>query len=243
MNASFQVTIQDFEGPLDLLLYLIETRKMAIADVKLALITDQYLNYLRDSLAQQMEVASDFIVLASTLIAIKARSLLPPSKAAEASFDVDAAEEDLEALLRERLLTYSAYKELAQELKRREQSRQEQAGRMPMALDAYRKKQTVGDFLAGLTLDKLVGMYESVQKRLLDDPDIEVYRDHESIPMRMVRIERRLALGPTTFMHLLESRSRREWVAVFLSVLELIHLRKVVFRQEGVFADIWIEKV
>lgn len=77
MNHPFPIMIQDFEGPLDLLLHLIETQKIPIADIKLAQITDQYLAYLRDSLAQQMEVASEFIVMASTLIAIKARSLLP----------------------------------------------------------------------------------------------------------------------------------------------------------------------
>jgi segregation and condensation protein A len=244
MNHPFPIMIQDFEGPLDLLLHLIETQKIPIADIKLAQITDQYLAYLRDSLAQQMEVASEFIVMASTLIAIKARSLLPQPQKKNELIELDEAlEEDLEARLKERLLAYRAYKEAAIEFKRREQFRQEQSSRMPISLEPYREYPVTADFLAGLTIAKLQKTFQMVVERMLDDPDVEVFRDLESVPMRMARIERRLLLGPVTYYQLLESNTRKEWVTVFMSLLELIHLRKVMVKQERMFADIWIEKV
>ncbi len=244
MTSLYPITVQDFEGPLDLLLHLIETQKMSITDIKLSQITDQYLSYLRDSLAQQMEVASEFIVMASTLIAIKAKTLLPQQKNDEQSAVLnDEWQEDPEALLREQLIIYRAYKEAATELKHREQTRHEQWNRMPMSLELFRDHPVAADFLAEVTPARLQKIYEAVLERLLADPEVEIYRDQESIPMRMARIERRLLLGPVNFQQLIETNSRREWVTVFLSLLELIHLRKVVFRQERMFSDIWIEKI
>ncbi len=244
MTNSFPIAVQDFEGPLDLLLHLIETQKMAITDIKLSQITDQYLTYLRDSLAQHMEVASEFIVMASTLIAIKARTLLPQPKLDQQEIGVDDEwQDDPEERLREQLIVYRAYKEAATELKHREQFRQEQCNRLPMSLEPFREYPVAADFLNHVTPARLKKIYEAVMERMLDDPEVEIYRDQESIPMRMARIERRLLLGPATFIQLIETNSRREWVTVFLSLLELIHLRKVVFRQERMFSEIWIERL
>ena len=244
MTTPISISVLDFEGPLDLLLHLIETQKIPIIDIKLAQITDQYLAYLRDQLSQQMEVASEFIVMASTLIAIKARSLLPQDKKDRSTTDEHGDfEEDPESLLKERLLAYRAYKEAASELRQREQLRQERWNRMPISLEPYRNYPVAGDYLTGLTIFKLQKIFQTVVDRRMEDPDVEVFRDHESIPMRMARIERRLLHGPMTYLQLLESSTRREWVTVFVSLLELIHLRKVVCKQERMFAEIWIEKV
>lgn len=240
MNESYSVQLRDFEGPLDLLLHLIETQKMAIADIQIASITDQYMSFLRDSISQKMDVASEFIVMASTLIAIKARALLPK---ASPSTEMDQMweEADPELLLKERLQEYRAYKEYALILKQREDFRQQLVGRLPISFEHYRDKPVVADFLQNVTPTKLARLYLDILKRWTNITDVEVYRDHESIPMRMTRIEQRLHKGPAGFHDLLENRSRREFVVVLLSLLELIHLRKVQFKQERMFGEIWIQ--
>ncbi|MCY0902684.1 MAG: segregation/condensation protein A, partial [Firmicutes bacterium] len=105
---AFHLQLTSFEGPLDLLLHLIDKQERSIYDIPIAVVTDQYLALLRDSLALQMEVASEFIVMAATLIALKARSLLPRPEPTELQLqcDLDAEFVDPEWELTQRLLDY-----------------------------------------------------------------------------------------------------------------------------------------
>ena len=113
---AYKVLLDVFEGPLDLLLYLIKKNEVDIYDIPIAVITEQYLDYLDVMKALNLDVVGEFLVMASTLTAIKSRMLLPPSKDEEESGE----EIDPRAELMEHLLEYQRYKEAAHQLKERE---------------------------------------------------------------------------------------------------------------------------
>lgn len=240
----FQLQLQAFEGPLDLLLHLIEREECSIYDIPIARITDQYLALLRDSLAQQMEVASDFIVMAATLIALKARSLLPRPEPAEIQLqcDLDADYVDPEWELTQRLLEYRAFKEISRELQGMEHARSQVVGRMPMVLEPFRSEPSMSDVLAQVTLAGLAAAFAKALQRVPPIREVSVMRDRETIPERMRLIEKQLAQGKLEFETLLRHRGRREVVTVFLALLELMRLNRIICYQEGLFGEIWIER-
>lgn len=240
----FHLQLHAFEGPLDLLLHLIEKDELDIYDIPIAHVTDQYLALLHDSLASHMEVASEFIVMAATLIALKARSLLPRQEPAQTQLqcDLDADFEDSQWALSRRLLEYRAYKEVSQQLHEMEHQRSQVVGRMPLALEAYRVEASVPEVLLGVTLDALTAAFLRALARVPPVREVSVVRDRETIPERMRTIERQLERGRLLFDALLATRSRREVVTVFLAILELIRMNKVVCYQEGLFAALWIDR-
>lgn len=237
-----RLRLHAFEGPLDLLLHLIATQELDIYQIPIAHITDQYLNYLRDSLAENMDVASEFIVMAATLIALKARSLLPRTPTFEPldEFTVDRDSADDESELTRRLLGYRAFKEAAVTLAHLEAARSETVSRLPMPLTPFQRELTIADRLGHVSLTDLrTALCEAVARKR-PAVEVEVVRDRETIPQRMRMIERALMRSPTTFASLLQGHSRQEIVTVFLALLELIRQHKVTCRQERRFSDIWI---
>lgn len=243
-DEPFRLQLHAFEGPLDLLLHLIEREELDIYDIPIARVTDQYLALLRDSLDAQMEIASEFIVMAATLIALKARSLLPRPEPAETQLqcDLDAEYVDPERELTLRLLEYRSYKEMASQLQHMEFQRSQVVGRMPLALEAYRTDPSVQEVLAGVTLDRLTAAFLRAVSRVAPIREVSVVRDRETIPERMRRIEKQLDHGRLLFADLLAQRSRREIVTVFLAILELIRMNKVICYQEGLFEALWIDR-
>lgn len=241
-SGEYRVRLQTFEGPLDLLLHLIESQELDIYDVPIARITDQYLAYLRESMEFQLEVASEFVVMAAQLLAIKARSLLPRHEPQEiqVAYSLDAQYADEERELRDRLIEYRAFKLAAEALAMQSQLRSERIGRLPLPLDLYQEQPTVSDFLAGVETLHLRDSLARVLTRAKVDLEVRIVRDRETIPQRMRLIEHQVRAAPTTFSHLLRSRRRREIVTVFLALLELIRLNRIVCRQEAQFGDIWI---
>lgn len=240
-ELSPRLRLEAFEGPLDLLLHLIVTQELDIHQIPIARITDQYLEYLRDSLADNMEIASEFIVMAATLISLKARSLLPRAtlESADVEGDFDWTLEE-ESDLSRRLLEYRSYKEVASELARKERERGQSVGRMPLALDAYRYQPIASEQIGEVTLGQLLAALMEAVRRTKPPDDVEVVRDRETIPQRMRLIERLMRKGPLPFSALLGRGSRREIVTVFLAVLELIREGRVICEQSERFGDIWI---
>ena len=240
----YRLSLDAFEGPLDLLLHLIVTQEVDIHQIPLARITDQYLALLQDSIASSMDVASEFIVMAATLIEIKAKSLLPrrrdlPGDDAEAFLD---EAQDEEQSLAWRLLEYRVFKEAAQALRVLESDRALRVGRMPLPLDPFRVEQAFSDRLGDVRLTDLLAGLQAALRRIQPAPDVEVVRDRETVPRRMQAIERRLRhLSGAWFHDLLATAvDRGEIVTVFLAVLELVRLGRVVYRQDERFGAIWI---
>ena len=162
------VKLQVFEGPLDLLLYLLEKNKVNIYDIPIVEITEQYMEYIREMKRQDLEVLSEFLVMAATLIDIKSRMLL------QSNPDSEEEEEDPRAELVQQLLEYKMYKCMAYELK----DRQMDAGRVmykkptiPEEVRAYEPPVDIHELMSDITLSRLHEIFESIMKKQQDKID------------------------------------------------------------------------
>lgn len=239
------VKLEVFEGPLDLLLHLIEKNKVNIYDIPIALITDQYLEYIDAMQSRDMEIMSEFLVMAATLVNIKSRMLLPREVLEEKE------EEDPRKELVERLLEYKMYKYISYELK----DKQVDASKLlykkptiPKEVANYREEVDLESLLSDLTLNKLQAVFNSVMKKQVDK--IDPIRSHfGKIEKEEVNQEEKLlyveayaqAHKKFSFRALLEKQcSKMEIIVTFLCILELMKLGKLTIVQEAIFDDIFI---
>lgn len=244
---AIQVKLQVFEGPLDLLLHLIDINKIDIYDIPISLITDQYLDYIHQMQSQDMDVMSEFLVMAAMLLKIKSKMLLPEEKKEE-----DADHEDPRAELVERLLEYKMYKYAAAELK----DRQVDAGRavfkkttMPADLKYEEPPPDLDALIGDMTIQKLHRIFKSVIKRQNDkiDPIRSKYGTIEQEEINLAdKIEEMEKYGRThrrfSFRKLLERQpTKLNIVVTFLAVLELMKSGKIKVVQEHLFDDIIID--
>ncbi len=238
--------LQYFEGPLDLILQLIEKNKVSIYDIPIVLITEQYLDYVSHMETEDLNVVSEFLVMAATLIDIKSRMLLP------AETNEEGEEEDPRAELVARLLEYRMYKYMAQELSELEEG----AGRhlykvptVPEEVARYEPPVDLDRLLDGLTLARLQAVFESVVKRRADKID-PIRSRFGTIRKEPVSLETRIGTvmeyarshRTFSFRQLLERQADRlEIVVTFLAVLELMKMGKIHLTQEVLFDDMNIE--
>ena len=244
--AGISYKLENFEGPLDLLLHLIEKNKVSIYDIPIVLITEQYLDYVSHMETEDLNVVSEFLVLAATLIDIKSRMLLP------AETNEEGEEEDPRAELVARLLEYRMYKYMAQELSELEEG----AGRhlykgptVPEEVARYEPPVDLDRLLDGLTLARLQAVFESVVKRRADKID-PIRSRFGTIRKEPVSLETRIGTvmeyarshRTFSFRQLLERQADRlEIVVTFLAVLELMKMGKIHLTQEVLFDDMNIE--
>jgi segregation and condensation protein A len=232
--SSYQVKLEVFEGPLELLLHLIKQNKLNITDIPIALITREYLDYLGLMKSLNLNVAGEFIVMASTLIHIKSKMLLPP----------DVTEEDEEAgdpreeLVR-RLVDYKRFRDAAETLEGRELAWK----------GVFRRKspptQDEGEDavpLTDLSLFDLLDALRALLERIPEKRDIDVIVDELSVKDRMAEIRQRLTAGSSmTFDELFENQASRDHIIVtFLAVLELIRISAIRVEQTNLFEPIRI---
>ncbi len=236
--AEYKVQIEQFEGPLDLLLHLIGRARIDIEQIFVSEVTGQYLDYISDMQKLSMDRASEFIEMAATLVYIKSRMILPGETAEE-----EAEEEDPEQELISRLKTYKAYKDASLVLKERETT----------ALDMYYKLPEEVSFgeekweLEQMTLSSLCEAYQEVLKRLPDASyerveEVEIQKDMFTVKERTRYILRALGrMGRASFFSLFtETRTRMEVAVTFLALLDLIHKNLVSIQQEECYHDIII---
>ncbi len=238
---NLSMTISNFEGPFDLLLHLLKANKMQIHDIKISEITAHYLSYLNNMKELDLEIASEFLLMASTLLEIKSNEMLPKYKE-----EVD--EEDLKEKLVLRIAEYQAFKTLAEELEER------------FSKDAYiftKRAETIvsdeiplEDLLEGITIDHLYLTYRSLmnrQKEKMNRSFVRVKtmeREVYKIEDKMEELERFL-LGKNlvSFTKLLgEIKSKAEKIVLFLAVLELSRNHRIKVSQQDIFSEIIIEK-
>jgi segregation and condensation protein A len=160
-EESFEIKLAQFEGPFDLLLFFIERDELDIQDIPIARITDDFLNYIHQMNSLNMELASEFIFVAATLMRIKAKMLLPRYEAEEGS------ELDPKAELIRKLIEYKKFKQICEELRPFEEERlkQEKRGNIAYDLEQVDKVTVPGEELSTVTLYKLMMIYEKVTKR------------------------------------------------------------------------------
>lgn len=243
-NVKIPVKIQVFEGPLDLLLHLIEKNKLNIYDIPIVEITDQYVAYVEQMEEENLDVVSEFLIMAATLIEIKSRMLLPKEEKEE--------EEDPREELVRRLLEYKIYKYAAEELDvmRREADHVFYGNaQMPKEVLEYEEKVAAEDVIGDLTLRKLNEIFQSVMKKKQDKVD-PIRSSFGKIEKEEVRVEEKITyirtqligLKNINFRTLLEIQpTKTQLVVTFLAVLELMKMGLIQVKQEGIHGDIWID--
>ena len=243
---SIPVKLEAFEGPLDLLLHLIEKNKIDIYDIPIVTVTEQYLEYVRSMETQNMDVMSEFMIMAAALIDIKCRMLLPKDEE-ESEEDQDPRDE-----LVQRLLEYKKYKYMALVLR----EEMEDAGNvltrkqeLPKEVIKYRPPVDTEELLKDVTLEKLFSVYEDILEKFEDKFDRrhrdfgKIEKEKISLGDRMMNVQKRVIKErKISFRKLLENEPSREKIIVtFLAVLELIHFDKITVRQDESFGEIFIE--
>lgn len=240
------VKLEAFEGPLDLLLHLIEKNKIDIYDIPIVLITEQYLDYVRSLPDDDMETASEFMVMAATLIDIKCRMLLPKDEEEETD-ETDPRDE-----LVRRLLEYKKYRYMSQVLN----DCMEDAGNvltreqlLPKEVVKYRPPVDTEELLEDVTLKGLFEIYEEILGRFEEKYDRRnqsfrtIEKQKISVSDQMVHVQKRVIKErKVSFKNLIESQTSKNAVIVtFLAILELIHFDKIEVSQDEAFGDIMIE--
>lgn len=245
MNLSFR--LQTFEGPLDLLLHLIEKNKVNIYDIPVAEITNQYLEYVESMETEDLDLVSEFLVMAATLIDIKSRLLLP------SQVNEEGEEEDPRNELVEKLLEYKLYKHISYELK----DRQIQAVRsiykkstVPEEVREYEPPVILEEVIGDITLQKLNEIFTQVIKKQGDKIDKvrskfgKIERDEVSTSDKITHILKIIKEKEKfSFRHLLmEQCSKIHVIVTFLAILELMKMGSIVIKQDNIFDDILISK-
>ncbi|MBE7722321.1 segregation and condensation protein A [Lacrimispora indolis] len=244
MGISYK--LDNFEGPLDLLLHLIDKNKVNIYDIPIAEITEQYLDYVNHMETEDLNIVSEFLVMAATLIDIKARMLLPRET------NEEGEEEDPRAELVARLLEYKYYKYMSQELRDRELGADRllyKTPSVPPEVARYEPPVDLDKLLDGLTLAKLQEIFRAVTKRKSDRVD-PIRSRFGNIQKESISLEDKIKSvmdyarehRKFSFRRLLEQQPDRTLVVVtFLALLELMKIGKIRLTQEHLFDDMFIE--
>jgi segregation and condensation protein A len=235
---SYEIKLDIFEGPLDLLLYLIRKNEIDIYNIPIALITEQYLSYLDIMRSLNLDLAGEYLVLASTLIHIKSKLLLPPAEG-----DGEEEEgEDPRAELVQQLLEYQAFKEAALRLDERPLLERDVFKRGAPVEDppSATEDKPDEDTLVEVDVFELVSAFRRIVSGLDLKEDLEINSEKMSLTDRINEILNRLTEeGQVTFVDLLgERRDRRRIIYTFLAILELMKLRMVRAYQSGSFGAI-----
>ncbi|MCM1179622.1 MAG: segregation/condensation protein A [Clostridium sp.] len=240
--------LQVFEGPLDLLLHLIEKNKVDIYDIPIVTITEQYLEYVNDMQENDMDIMSEFLVMAGTLLQIKSKMLLPREEKGEEE------EEDPRAELVRRLLEYKMYKYAAVELKDMELDASKNLYKKPTIPDEikeYREDVDPASLVDGITLRMLNDIFKSVMRRQVDKIDPirskfgTIEKEEVNIEDRMIQIREEVrGLKGINFRTLLEAQpTRMNIIITFMSILELMKVGAVTIRQDEIFGEIVIDSL
>lgn len=238
---SLNISITNFEGPFDLLLHLLKVNKMQIQEIRISEITSQYLNYLHGMQELDLEIASEFLLMASTLLEIKSREMLP-------KHEEEIDEEELKEKLVLRIEEYEAFKKIAENL----------AERFKKDLFIFTKRAetieqdevSLEDLLKGVTMDSLYITYKSLMNRQKEKVNRSftrtrtIEREEYKIEDKMEELERILSGNQrVNFSNLLlKMKSKAECIVFFLAILELSRNHRIKVSQNNVFSEIIIEK-
>ena len=230
---NYKLKLEVFEGPLDLLLYLIKKDHINIYDIPITEVTKQYLEYLELMKLLNLDIVGDFLVMAATLIQIKSKMLLPQEEV-----QAEQEEEDPRAELVDRLLEYKKFKEAAQDLRGRETYRKDIFTRTSdKLLDEI--GQDSGVYFEANLFD-LISAFSKAIKDIPKEAFYEIIKDEFTVEQKIHDILHVLLLKPSINLTELFSKSKNklEIIANFLAVLELIRLKEIKVLQKNVFGDV-----
>jgi segregation and condensation protein A len=238
--VDYKVKLEVFEGPLDLLLYLIKRDEVDIYDISIERITKQYLEYMEAFQVLNIDVAGEFIVMAANLLYIKSRTLLPKD---QQMAEDDAEEDDPRWELIRQLIEYKKFKEAASQLRNREALQEQLYPRFPVTPEL---PATDPLLVEEVGIFDLINAFQKVLNRLdKNKPEDlrEIFAENFTVSDKIDSLLRLMSSGvPVRFEECFaEAASRAEIVVTFLAMLELIRLKQLRVRQESAFETIWIE--
>ncbi len=235
----YELKLDNFEGPLELLCHLIDKNKMDIYEVKLSEITDQYIDYLNQMEAQNLDIASEFLVMASTLVYLKSKELLP--KEVE-----DEAELTEEELLR-RIIEYKKYKEIILKFKKFYEENSKRFSKLPEKIELPKQKieKNYSNKLIYENYKKLMENNEVKMNKNAENIEKIAIRDTFSVTTKVREIFKELSKKPKFVFNKLfslNSKPKAEVVTAFTGVLELSRRNKIGTKQDELFGDIIVSK-
>ncbi|MCI8444828.1 MAG: segregation/condensation protein A [Bacilli bacterium] len=233
----YKVTIDNFEGPLDLLLHLIKQSDIDIVDISILEITKQYLAFIEAQEEMNLNVASEYLVMAATLLEMKSNMLLPRRQKEEQ----DGYEEDPREVLIERLIAYQRYKEMTPALKELEERRNTVYTKEPADLKQFSNQDVT--YEGDVTLDDLMKAFQSFLKRKdLEKPlTTKVTKKELSVQKRSYEIKSLLRKKKKLEFHELFDSYKKAYVVVtFLSILDLAKKQELEIKQEANFSHIYL---
>ena len=241
-----KIKVADFEGPFDLLLHLIKKNKMDIYNVEIYKVTNQYLEYLNTRKVMDLEITSEFIVVAATLIEIKSKNLLPKVKVEE-----EENEEDIEIKLMERLIEYKRFKAVSEFFNDKYVSSGEVFSKKPEVIEEIKpEKVDNDDIFKNITLLDLYNIYNKILENYREKQNKfnvvqkKIYVDKYKVEDKMNELLERVNSNKVIeFEDLMkESSCKLETVVTFLALLELIKIRTISVYQDESFGNILIKR-
>jgi len=242
MESEYKVQLEAFEGPLDLLLYLVKKDEVDIYDISIERITTQYLEYLETFEVLHIEVAGEFLVMAANLLYIKSRTLLPKDQQLP---EEEAEEDDPRWELIRQLIEYRKFKEAAAHLRDQEEL---QAALFPRAvsLDPAHAPLLDENLLIGdIGIFDLINAFQRALKRLpIEEKQGEIHEETFTVTDRINHLMSLVDRGVSMRFEELFGRAstRSELVVTFLAILELIRMKQFRVRQEEQFGEIWLDR-
>jgi segregation and condensation protein A len=242
MESEYKVQLEAFEGPLDLLLYLVKKDEVDIYDISIERITTQYLEYLETFEVLHIEVAGEFLVMAANLLYIKSRTLLPMDQQLP---EEDAEEDDPRWELIRQLIEYRKFKEAAAHLRDQEDLQAALFSRAVSLDPAHASVLDENMLIGDIGIFDLINAFQRALKRLpVEEKQGEIHEETFTVTDRINHLMRLVDRGVSMRFEELfgQASTRSELVVTFLAILELIRMKQFRVRQEEQFGEIWLDR-
>lgn len=236
---NYEIRLEEFSGPMDLLLHFVKSSKLDIMDIKIEVIIEQYLDYIHELEEMNLNIASEYLVMASELLEIKSRMLLPREK-----MDEDEEEEDPKEALVRRLIEYDQYKKMTENFKELELIRSEIYTKTPESLKEFVDSDT--KITIDVTLDDLMDAFSKFLQRQKDLEPLSTKVTKKEMSVEERRRSIRMILKDKRkieFTELFDIFTKEYVVVTFLAVLEMAKVGELSIRQDSMFDKIICEVV
>ncbi len=237
----FQVSILNFEGPMDLLLHLVKETKLDIYEIKMSEIIDKYLDYIHSLQNLNIDISSSFLVMAATLIHIKSKKLIGKvEEEVDDEYEINSEED-----LKNKIILYEQYKELTKDFEKLHEKREEIHTKLPENLKKYESSYELFNE-SGLTSIDLFKALEEVMARMhyKEPKNTKITRREISVASRKVWIRKKLEeKEKCDFFELFEKNTKEYIIATFLAILEMSKESMLKITQENTFDKIWIWRI
>lgn len=232
---SYKIKLEMFEGPLDLLIYLVKKDHLNIYDIPIAKVTEQYLQYINLMQLLDLNIAGEFLVMAATLMQIKSKMLLPVEEG-----QIEEGEDDPRAELVKRLLEYEKFKQIAETLRQKETDQREVFKRPKV--EAGKEKFTEKEVYFEASIFDLINAFSQALKDIPKEVFYEVIKDEFTVEQKIHQILHHLLEVESVKLSELfdKAKNKIEVIVTFLSILELVRMKEIIARQSELFQDIEI---